>query len=399
MEPNHAEARTWLVVEDDAYIRNMLTAMMTFWNINPLAFADGFQAMAWLDQVEAGMIIGPLPELALIDIRLPGPQGYDVARRLRDTPATSNMGIVIMTAYHFDRDEVARIKASARPDLYISKPLPSPEKLRHLLERVAYRHSRRQPRREMRVSLVTPLLNDELPQIRRLAVETLGSLRLASTIPLLLARLADSDPSVRCTAIEAVSWHPSPETARAITPLLRDRHPSVRRRACEAFALGLKPIPVEDVLPRLRDEDRWTRFWAIEALRVSGSIKALSGLVRCLREGDRLVRERAIHTLAHLRFKEAIPHLEWMLDEHPEMASAIIAAIRRIDEASADAVVRRRLPAELRDAVPDMRPSPKEAPARRGPASRGPQRNAILRLIGHFHRLGDDAPRERRLIP
>jgi CheY-like chemotaxis protein len=125
----------WLIVEDDLNIRMMLSAMMTLWDVTPLAFRDGHEAMNWLDQVEAGTVKkDQIPQLALLDIRMPGPQGYDIAYRLRNLPQTAGMPIVMMTAYRLSPEERVFIETKAYPELFIPKPLPAPDDLRVILQ-------------------------------------------------------------------------------------------------------------------------------------------------------------------------------------------------------------------------------------------------------------------------
>src|SRR5687768_17174317 len=97
---SHDDKHVWLVVEDDPIIRSILRALMTLWDIEPLVFMDGFEAMNWLDQVERGEAAPPLPDIALLDIRMPGPLGHEIAQRMRAIPTTGSIPIIIMTAYH-----------------------------------------------------------------------------------------------------------------------------------------------------------------------------------------------------------------------------------------------------------------------------------------------------------
>lgn len=125
----------WLIVEDDLNIRMMLSAMLTLWDVTPLAFRNGHEAMGWLDQVEAGAVEkDQIPQLALLDIRLPGPQGYDIAYRLRNLPQTAEIPIAMMTAYRLTQEERDYIETKAYPELFIPKPLPAPDDLRLILQ-------------------------------------------------------------------------------------------------------------------------------------------------------------------------------------------------------------------------------------------------------------------------
>lgn len=124
-----------MIVEDEPSLRMMLSAaMMLIWGVEPLAFHDGYDAMAWLDGVEAQKTSTMLPELALLDIRMPGPQGPEIAERLRKVPATSKMAIVMMTAYRLNSEERESIVKMAKPQAMVSKPLPRLTDLKQTLE-------------------------------------------------------------------------------------------------------------------------------------------------------------------------------------------------------------------------------------------------------------------------
>jgi len=79
------------------------------------------------------------PRLILMDIQLPGTDGLELSRRLKDDPATRDIVILALTAYAMKGDEDRVRKAGC--DGYISKPIDT----RALPETVA-RHLRRPPR-------------------------------------------------------------------------------------------------------------------------------------------------------------------------------------------------------------------------------------------------------------
>jgi CheY-like chemotaxis protein len=131
-----ASDKVWLVAEDDPTLRAMLTAMVTIWDRTPLVFSDGNQVMTWLDQVENGEARGQIPEFALLDVRMPGRHGPEIAQRMRRTPATAGMPIIIMTAYRLQPEEREQIMQQGQPDRLIGKPLPPPDTLKILFEEV-----------------------------------------------------------------------------------------------------------------------------------------------------------------------------------------------------------------------------------------------------------------------
>ncbi|MDX2075337.1 MAG: response regulator [bacterium] len=126
---------TWMVVEDEPDIYEVLMAMFGIWGIDGVAFVDGEEAMAWIDDVDNARFQGELPELALLDIRLPGDiQGPKVGERLRKSPLLNQVAIVFATAYKLTPDEEKEIMAQAGADRLIYKPLPKFADLQKLLE-------------------------------------------------------------------------------------------------------------------------------------------------------------------------------------------------------------------------------------------------------------------------
>jgi CheY-like chemotaxis protein len=126
--------RVWMVAEDDPVLRSILKMMLMLWEVDSLVFADGHEAWAWLDQVERGDYALPMPEVALLDIRMPGHLGYEVGGRMRAIDATKAIPLLIMTAYHLSDKEKAQIDEAAHPEHLVPKPFPSLDEFRSLIE-------------------------------------------------------------------------------------------------------------------------------------------------------------------------------------------------------------------------------------------------------------------------
>ena len=126
---------TWMVVEDEPDLYDTLLALFEIWSIDGVAFTNGTDAIKWIDDVDAGTVDTNLPELALLDIRLPGASGPDIGKRLRSSPVLKDITIVLMTTYHLSLDEEKSVMSTAGADTLIYKPLPSPADFRAMLQR------------------------------------------------------------------------------------------------------------------------------------------------------------------------------------------------------------------------------------------------------------------------
>jgi CheY-like chemotaxis protein len=131
---------TWMVVEDEPDVYDVLLAMFEIWGIEGVAFVDGREAADWIEAVDQGDVRGDLPELAVLDIRLPEVDGPEVGHRIRRSPKLRNMAIALITAYRMNPEEEERVIQHADADLLMYKPLPQMAELREILDRIVARH-------------------------------------------------------------------------------------------------------------------------------------------------------------------------------------------------------------------------------------------------------------------
>jgi CheY-like chemotaxis protein len=66
----------------------------------------------------------PYPDLILLDVMMPGMDGYEVCRRLKDTAATQNIPVIFVTARDDAADEEKGLQVGAVD--YIAKPYRLP---------------------------------------------------------------------------------------------------------------------------------------------------------------------------------------------------------------------------------------------------------------------------------
>jgi CheY-like chemotaxis protein len=125
---------TWMVVEDEPDLYDTLLALFEIWSIDGVAFTNGIDAIKWIDDVDNGNAETNIPELALLDIRLPGVSGPEIGQRIRQSPVLSRAAIVLMTAYHLTPNEEKDVVAQATANNLMYKPLPAPAEFRKILE-------------------------------------------------------------------------------------------------------------------------------------------------------------------------------------------------------------------------------------------------------------------------
>ncbi len=102
-----------LVVDDiEANVR-LLEAKLTAEYYEVLTASDGPTALA--------MAAAEKPDIVLLDVMMPGMDGFAVCRRLKDDPETRHMPVVLLTALDGRSDRVAGLEAGA--DEFLTKPI------------------------------------------------------------------------------------------------------------------------------------------------------------------------------------------------------------------------------------------------------------------------------------
>jgi signal transduction histidine kinase/ActR/RegA family two-component response regulator len=126
--PQGAEGCRVLVVEDNADIRDSLRMLLELWNHEVTFAADGHEGVERALEGE--------PDVALIDIGLPGVDGYEVARRIRalGTPWSRRVKLIALTGYGQASDRDRAVAAGF--DMHLLKPV-DPTRLELLLENAA----------------------------------------------------------------------------------------------------------------------------------------------------------------------------------------------------------------------------------------------------------------------
>jgi DNA-binding response OmpR family regulator len=106
---NRCVGKTVMIVEDEPEIRLVLRTYLEDEGYVVVEAETGEQALS--------MSLDATPDVALVDLRLPGIHGLDVVRSMR---ATSQLPIIVVTAQADSHDVVAGLEAGA--DDYVTKP-------------------------------------------------------------------------------------------------------------------------------------------------------------------------------------------------------------------------------------------------------------------------------------
>lgn len=119
-----------LVVDDERDFRYL---MMVFLKRSGLPMdvdmaADGFEALKYAQRTP--------PDLIVLDVMMPGMDGFEVCRRIRNDPRTRDIPVIILTALDEAADRARAFEAGT--DDFLSKPFDRAEmiaRVRRILQR------------------------------------------------------------------------------------------------------------------------------------------------------------------------------------------------------------------------------------------------------------------------
>lgn len=105
-----------LVVDDDPSVRDIVTTVLEVvggWDTD--AVADGEEAVAWLSDADR-----PAPDLVVLDVMMPGMDGFEVLSWIRDHEWLYDLPVVMLTAKSGVNDETDGWHRGC--DAYVPKP-------------------------------------------------------------------------------------------------------------------------------------------------------------------------------------------------------------------------------------------------------------------------------------
>ncbi len=111
-------SKSILVIEDHEDTRRILRDLLTNAGYEVIEVATGEEGVASAETNR--------PNLILMDIQLPGLDGYEATRRIKANPALQHIPVIAVTSYGLSGDDAKAFNAGC--DAYVAKPF-SPRSL------------------------------------------------------------------------------------------------------------------------------------------------------------------------------------------------------------------------------------------------------------------------------
>jgi two-component system cell cycle response regulator len=102
-----------LVVDDHFYNVKLLEARLLMADYEVAVAGSGVEALSMIGELR--------PDLVLLDVMMPGMDGYEVTRRIRRDPITASLPVILVSALDKPSDRQAGLDAGA--DDFLIKPV------------------------------------------------------------------------------------------------------------------------------------------------------------------------------------------------------------------------------------------------------------------------------------
>jgi len=119
-----------LVVEDDEISRTLISDWLSAYGHQVTQVPDGFEALAAVEK--------EMPDVILLDVMMPGMDGFTVCERLKANPASAAVPVLLLTALDERQDRLRGIRAGAND--FLTKPLDLPDVLLRVRNAVRLTH-------------------------------------------------------------------------------------------------------------------------------------------------------------------------------------------------------------------------------------------------------------------
>jgi len=114
-----------LVIEDSASVRRLIEVCLRVLDVSISSVSDGTQGLAAIKDTD--------PEVVVLDIGLPGLDGWEVLAMLREDQTTAHLKVLVLTAHA--QPEMADKAAQGGADAFMTKPF-RPSDLREQVEKL-----------------------------------------------------------------------------------------------------------------------------------------------------------------------------------------------------------------------------------------------------------------------
>jgi DNA-binding response OmpR family regulator len=102
-----------LVIEDDPGSRRCFDFLFEKEGYQVIVASNGLEGLRMARQDN--------PDILILDVMLPGLDGFEVCHRLRSEPATAKLPIIMLSAKGQDEDKVTALKVGA--NVFLAKPV------------------------------------------------------------------------------------------------------------------------------------------------------------------------------------------------------------------------------------------------------------------------------------
>jgi CheY-like chemotaxis protein len=120
-----------LIAEDERDIRDLITFTLRFAGHEVTAASDGVEAVEQVEKV--------MPDLIMLDVRMPKMTGYEACERIKSQDATKHIPVVFLSAKGQDTEVRAGLEVGATD--YILKPF-APDKLTERVSEILKKHKK-----------------------------------------------------------------------------------------------------------------------------------------------------------------------------------------------------------------------------------------------------------------
>lgn len=166
--------------------------------------------------------------------------------------------------------------------------------------------------------LIMRYLDHPYDDVKEAALEASLALRDPEVNAKLTGMSGSSEPLKRMMAVYSMGRIDARDYLDLLKEALEDEIPDIRKIALESIG-GLceeRPELLETLLPRLNDESREVRLALVELAGQLVTLESTELLIKALSDADNWVRIRAVESLGRRRVSRVLPQLVQMLDEN-----------------------------------------------------------------------------------